>query len=91
MTLYGVYIHDKRLARDGRLPDYNEAKLRYQNLAYIVKDPHAYRRNTFRRLLDAGCVLQLRRGSPRPGTRGFVDTKFTQGLPPTCDALLASP
>lgn len=90
MTLYQVYLDDARLARDGRLPNYNEAKHRYQNLAYIVKDPRAYRRNTFRRLLDARCVLQLRRGSRGRGTRGFVDTELTHDLPPTCDALLAS-
>lgn len=90
MTLYDVYIHDQLLARDGRLPDYRDVKKRHKNLAFIVKDPRAYPRNTFERLLDAGCVLQLRRGSRGPSTRGFVDTKFTQGLPPRCDALLAS-
>lgn len=90
MTLYNVYIHDRRLARDGQLPDYRDVKKRYKNLAFIVKDPRAYRRKTFERLLDAGCVLQLRRGSRGPGTRGFVDTKYTRGLPPRCDALLAS-
>jgi hypothetical protein len=90
ITLYDVYIHDQLLARNGRLPNYAEARKRYKSLTYIVKDPRAYPRDGFARLLDAGCVLQLRRGSRGPRTRGFVDTKLTQGLPATCDTLLAS-
>jgi hypothetical protein len=88
MTLYDVYMDDKRLARDGVLPNYAEVKRRSGRLTYIVRDPRAYRGKTFARLLDAGCVVQLRRGSRGKGTRGYADTK-ADDLPASCDALLA--
>lgn len=88
MTLYDVYMDDKRLARDGVLPNYAKAKRRSGRHAYIVRDPRAYGRKTFERLLEAGCVVQLRRGSRGKGTRGYADTK-AEDLPASCDALLA--
>jgi hypothetical protein len=88
MTLYDVYMDDKRLARDGVLPNYASVKRRSGRFTYIVRDPRAYGSKTFERLLDAGCVVQLRRGSRGKGTRGYTDTK-AEDLPASCDKLLA--
>jgi len=89
VAFYNVYLHDRRLARDGILPDFGVAKRRHGNSTYLVKDPSAYSRQTFAKLLEAGCVLEVRRGSKRLGMGGCADTTRYTDLPARCDALLA--
>jgi hypothetical protein len=88
MTIYDVYLSDKLLARDGQLPNYNDAKRRARNLTYLVKNPKAYRGKVFQDLLTAGCVLEIRRNTAPITKRGYADTKRTEPLPARCDELL---
>lgn len=88
-AFYDVYLHDKQLARGGILPDFSAAKRRHGSYTYIVKDPSVYNRQVFANLLDAECVLDVRRGSKRLGMGGCADTSRYTELPERCDALLA--
>jgi len=88
MTIYDVYLDDARLARGKILPNYNQAKRRSRKQTFLVKDPAAYRGDTFQKLLNAGCALEIRRGSAPVTKRGYADTKRTDPLPARCDQLL---
>jgi hypothetical protein len=89
VAFYNVYLHDKKLARAGVLPDFAAAKRRDSAGSYIVKDPSVYSRQLFAKLLEAECVLDVRRGSKQLGMGGCADTSRYTELPARCDALLA--
>lgn len=88
-AFYNVYLHDSQLARRGVLPDFAAAKRRDAAGSYIVKDPSVYSRQVFAKLLEAECVLDVRRGDKRLGMGGCADTARYTDLPERCDALLA--
>lgn len=84
-VMYNVYMSDKRLAKDGKLPDFDEAKRMEPdlNMIYIVKDPSVYSASVLKRLDRAGCVVEVSRNK-----RGYVLTPDT-ALSRECDDLLA--
>jgi dolichyl-phosphate-mannose-protein mannosyltransferase len=88
MTIYDVYLDDKALARDKKLPNYDDAKQRWRTQAFLVKTPEAYARDTFQELLKAGCVLEIRRSAAPITKRGYADTKRSDPLPARCDQRL---
>ena len=89
VAFYNVYLHDSKLARAGILPDFSAVRRRDSAGTYLVKDPSAYSRQTFAKLLDAECVLDVRRGNKKLGMGGCADTTRYTELPAHCDALLA--
>jgi hypothetical protein len=87
-VFYDVYLHDKKLARDGVLPDVTSVRRRFHEHNYIVRDPSVYTHGIFERLLEAGCALELRRGSKSLGMKGCADTRQDVEPPAQCDVLL---
>lgn len=87
-AFYEVYLHDKKLARDGVLPDFESVRRRTRTLNYVVRDPGVYSRETFERMYEAGCALQLRRGPKSRGMKGCADVKRAVDPPARCDDLL---
>jgi hypothetical protein len=87
-AFYSVYLDDKTLARDGVLPSFKEAVRWSARTTYLVRDPSVYTRKIFERLDEAGCVLEVQRGSKRKGMKGCADTRGRKELPAKCDALL---
>lgn len=88
VAFYNVYLHDSKLARAGVLPNFSAVKRRDSAGTYVVKDPSVYSRQVFAKLLDAECVLDVRRGSKKLGMGGCADTTRYTELPARCDALL---
>ena len=84
-VLYDVYMSDKRLAKDGKLPSFDEAK-RVEgrlNVTYLVKDPSVYNTRVLQALMAAGCVVDVGRSR-----HGYVMTPASS-LPAECDDVLA--
>ena len=82
-VVYSVYMSDELLARDGKLPTYDEAKRFEAGVAYIVKDEKAYGPGTLTRLIEAGCAMQVSR------SKQVAVMAPTKELPRRCDAELA--
>ena len=87
-AFYSVYLDDKTLARDGVLPSFKEAVRWSARTTYLVRDPSVYTRKIFEQLDEAGCVLEVQRGSKQKGMKGCADTRSRKELPARCDALL---
>jgi hypothetical protein len=92
-AIYDVYMDDTKLARDGKLPSFEDADFDQHGTSYLIKNRAAYGRNTLRRLVDAGCFVLVKRGPAR--NKGTRDRRSTIGIespeggpPPSCDALL---
>jgi hypothetical protein len=88
VAFYDVYLHDQKLARNGVLPDIASVRRRFHEHHYLVRDPSVYTHKTFERLHEAGCSLELRRGSKALGMKGCADTLQNVEPPARCDALL---
>ncbi len=93
-AIYDVYLDDRRLARDGILPDFADVSGRQGKFTYLLKDPKAYRKGTLGKLMDEGCYMELDNGPARnPGTRdrrSSIEIKHPADLlPARCDELLA--
>jgi hypothetical protein len=90
-AVYDVYMDDRKLARNGKLPDLRDARLVQRGTSYLIKDHSVYRKETLARLLDEGCHVALKKGGSRnKGTRDRRSTIVVSAEPPPrCDALLA--
>jgi hypothetical protein len=84
-ALYDVYMSDKLLAKAGKLPSFDEAKIVEPRLksTYLVKDPSVYNTRVLHELMGAGCVIEVTRNR-----QGYVLTP-SSGLPAECDGVLA--
>jgi hypothetical protein len=87
-AFYSVYLDDKALARDGALPSFKTAVRGSGGTTYLVRDPSVYTSETFDQLYEAGCVLEVQRGSKRKGMKGCADTRRRKEPPARCDSLL---
>jgi hypothetical protein len=90
-AVYDVYMDDRKLARNGKLPNLRDARLVQRGTSHLIKDHSVYRKETLARLLDEGCHVALKKGGSR--NRGTRDRRSTivasAEPPPRCDALLA--
>lgn len=89
-AVYDVYMDDRTLARAGKLPNLDEARLVQRGSSYLIKDRTVYRKETLGRLVDEGCYVALKKGGSRnKGTRDRRSTIVVSAEPPpSCDALL---
>lgn len=83
-TLYAIYLDPRDLARNGRLPPFSEAKRATDSFTYLAKNPAALSADRVSRLMQAGCVVELRERNP------FMTSWPSTELPGTCDALRAN-
>lgn len=93
-AIYDVYMDDRRLARDGKLPLLDEVALKQRGKTYLIKDQAAYAKGTLSRLIKEGCFVAVKKGPARnPRTRdrrSTIGIEAPDGGPPaSCDALLA--
>jgi hypothetical protein len=93
-AVYDVYLDDRLLARDGRLPNLNEVAFKQRGTTYLVKDRSAFTKDTLPRLVEEGCYVEVGGGPLRnPGTRDRRSSIKLGPLgtepPARCDALLA--
>ncbi len=91
-AVYSVYLDDRLLARDGKLPELHEVELSQRRMSALVKDPSQYGKATLAKLIGAGCFVEVKRGPARnPGTRDRRASIAISATPPSasCDALLA--
>lgn len=83
-TLYSVYMNMSALAKNGKLPTFDEAKRLTGSLTYLVKDPNSYDADKVSRLIAADCALEVREVGSTMAVSPETD------LPPACDALAAN-
>jgi hypothetical protein len=93
-AIYDVYLDDRKLARRGILPNFDEVSGRHGRYTYLLQNPKVYRKGTLQQLMDEGCYMELDNGSARnPHTRDRRSSiriaHPSELLPPRCDALLA--
>jgi hypothetical protein len=80
MVVYSVYMDDRRLARDGKLPAYAEARLAYRDIGYVVKDEAVYSNSVFQKLQRENCYVRV---------RADLTLQPERPLPKRCDEVLA--
>jgi hypothetical protein len=80
---YAVLIDDKLLAKDGKLPPFDDVKIEDGERDWLVKDRSKYNLEKLHRLLQAHCAVEITVKAPGP----ISDVRPMHRLPASCDRL----
>ncbi len=82
-VVYAVLIDDKLLARDGKLPPFDDVKIEDGGRWWLVKDPSRYDVEKLHRLQRARCVVEVTVNAPGP----ISNVRPMKRLPAACDRI----
>ncbi|HEX4338962.1 MAG TPA: glycosyltransferase family 39 protein [Polyangiaceae bacterium] len=83
-VVYSVLLDDKLLARGGKLPPFDDAKIEDGDRWWLVKEPARYDLDKLRRLLRAHCAVEVTVKTPGP----ISEVRPMHRLPASCDRLV---
>jgi len=82
-VVYAVLIDDKVLAKNGKLPPFDDAKIEDGERWWLVRDPEKYDLDKLHRMQRAHCVVEVTVKKPAP----ISSMRPMRRLPASCDRL----
>jgi hypothetical protein len=82
-VVYSVLIDDRLLARDRKLPAFEDVKIQDGDRWWLVKEPSKYPLDKLHRMLRARCVVEVTVNAPGP----ISQMRPMHRLPASCDRL----